>query len=90
MNPTHPRPEWTHNRFDAARRLPPLLSGVRDPEGIRPPMAEMIRAGTPEQFFRAAFMRGARDALREAWRVACPVCRPRITALAWGYEGEAA
>jgi hypothetical protein len=46
----------------------------------------MIRAGSAEQRFRWAFQRGARDALREAWKQCCVECRPTITALADQYR----
>jgi hypothetical protein len=87
----HPRPEWIHNRFDAALRLPPLWNGVRDPmEGIRPSLAERIGCGSIEQFYRSAFVRGAHDGLREAYRQCCPSCRPLVSAIANRYSCEAA
>jgi hypothetical protein len=84
---SHPLPESIHNRYDAALRSEPLPSGVRDPLDIRPPLAEVIRAGSIAEVFLAAFQRGALDFGREAWRVACPECRPKIATLAWRYRG---
>jgi hypothetical protein len=53
---------------------------------VRPPAHYMIRAGSAEQRYRDAFTRGARDGLREAWRVCCRECRPKIAVIADRYR----
>lgn len=55
-------------------------------EDVRAPVHAMVRAGSPEQRFRWAFQRGALDSLRAAYRVCCPVCRPKITTIADHYR----
>lgn len=86
----HPPPEWILNRHDAAKRLPPLLSGVRDPfEGIQSPVAAaLIASGSRAQSWCAGFHAGALDGLREAWRQCCPECRTTITTVAARYHHE--
>ena len=55
---------------------------------VKPPSYELIRAGSAEQWFRFAFCRGAHDALRQAYRLCCPSCRPIITSVAQHYHHE--
>jgi hypothetical protein len=59
-------------------------------EGVKPPFQQLIRCGSIEQFYRAAFTRGALDFGREAWRVCCPTCRPLVQAIANRYHGSEA
>jgi hypothetical protein len=67
----------------------PDFSDVTCPlDAIKPPLHELIRAGSAEQRFRFAFCRGAHDALRQAYRLCCPSCRTVITAIAATYRHE--
>lgn len=70
-------PTTAERRYEAARRMPPLSSGVVDPENIRPTTAMRISAGWDDETYRVAYARGhecghARgwdDALRLVWKL---------------------
>ncbi len=55
---------------------------------VRPPSYYLIRAGSAEQRYRAAFCQGGTDALRQAYRLTCPSCRLHIIGLAAKYHFE--